>query len=384
MDLLVIYKNITELIPYVKNTRTHSESQIDQLVKSINEFGFTNPILIDNENGVIAGHGRLIAAQKIGIKEIPTIKLSGLTESQKKQYIITDNKLALNAGWDVNLLKLELNELKELKIDMSLTGFTENELEKLLKPEEKKLDDTIPGNIKNIAHLGDIYKLGRHKIMCGDSGNGVDVKKLIGSKAPDLLIYDPPYDYEKAWDLFIPSTKCIVFSDYKTINRAMEIAGNYKYIYQFIWDGCTSWYTPNRPLARHKTALYCSDDPYWNYNDAIYYDDKKRVNKKVRNTRGELDYMPLPNGGVHLQTVYQQRNTEVEGDHPHAKPTNWLRALINGASPDNVVDLFGGSGSTLIAANNIDCYLMEIEPINIDIIIRRWEDFTGETAVRIN
>jgi hypothetical protein len=195
-ELKIEYKKIEDLIPYVNNTRTHNENQVMQIASSIKEFGWTNPILLDGENGIIAGHGRLMAAKKLNETEVPTIQLHGLSESQKKAYIIADNKLALNAGWDDELLKLELAGLKDAGYDLSLIGFNADELKAFEPVTEGLVDEDqvpeVPEEPK--TKLGDIYKLGNHRLMCGDSTSIDAVEKLMNGNEVDLIFTDPPYN----------------------------------------------------------------------------------------------------------------------------------------------------------------------------------------------
>src|SRR5574344_948343 len=192
----IVNKKVIDLIPYINNSRTHNEEQVKQICASINEFGFTNPLLIDEKDNIIAGHGRLLASKKLNMEEVPCIVLSGLIEAQKKAYIIADNKLALNAGWDDELLKLELENLKELDFDISLTGFNIDELDDVLgeekEVEEDDFDCTPPEEPK--AKLGDIYQLGNHRLMCGDSTIAEDVEKFMNGERADLVVTDPPYN----------------------------------------------------------------------------------------------------------------------------------------------------------------------------------------------
>lgn len=193
----IVYKKVNELIPYINNSRTHNEEQINQIVASINEFGFTNPLLIDEKDNIIAGHGRLLASKKLGMEEVPCIVLKGLTEAQKKAYIIADNKMALNAGWDEELLKIELENLKELDFDLELTGFNVDELDDILgnnEEEQEIIEDEVPEVPEEPkAKLGDIYQLGNHRLMCGDSTKLEDVEKLMNGNKADMVFTDPPY-----------------------------------------------------------------------------------------------------------------------------------------------------------------------------------------------
>lgn len=197
----IIYKKVDELIPYINNARTHNDEQVRQICASINEYGFTNPILIDEKNSIIAGHGRLLAAKKLKMKEVPCIVLCGLTEAQKKAYIIADNKLALNAGWNDELLKIEFENLKELDFDLNLTGFSADEIDAILdnieddkEIVEDEFDEEPPEEPK--SKVGDIYQLGNHRLMCGDSTKEEDVAKLMNGNKADMVFTDPPYKIE--------------------------------------------------------------------------------------------------------------------------------------------------------------------------------------------
>ena len=376
---------VERLIPYARNSRTHSPEQVAQIAASIREFGFTNPVLIDADGGIIAGHGRVMGARQLGMTELPCLRLGHLSETQKRAYIIADNKLALNAGWDEEILGLELSELRDADFDLGLLGFDEEELAEIFgstePPGDVVLDGIIDDSVVHRVRVGQIWVLGAHRLMCGDSSNREDVESLLSGAVPDLLIYDPPYEVAEAWEWYFHASAALVFADYRHVINAMRIASLYKHSYQFIWDCCTSWYNQNRPLARHKTAFFCSNDPRWNFDAAVYQDGKHRVAKAVSNTRGEIDYKPLSDGFVHLQTVYQEPNTQQDSSHAHAKPIKWLNALMRGAGGEIILDLFGGSGATIVAAPpGSRVYTMEIEPQSCDRILARWESATGGTA----
>ena len=196
--LEIVYKNIDELLPYVNNARTHDEMQINQIASSIKEFGFNSPIAIDNDNMILCGHGRLLGAKKLGLKEVPTVCLSHLTPQEKKAYILADNKIALNSGWDFDLLKLEFEDLKSVDFNLSLTGFSDNEINDLFNDIDKKeeKDDNFDGEPPEVAksQLGDIWILGEHRLMCGDSTSENDVKALMQDEKADMIFTDPPYN----------------------------------------------------------------------------------------------------------------------------------------------------------------------------------------------
>ena len=206
MELKIIYKKTAELLPYARNARTHSDSQVAQLAASIKEFGFNNPVAIDADGMILCGHGRVMAAQRLGMDQVPTVCLAHLTDIQKKAYILADNKLALNAGWDNDMLKVELEDLKFSDFDLDLVGFSTEELDEIMnqneEPEVEEDDYTVAVPEEPKAKLGEIYILGKHRLMCGDSTSIADVEKLMGDQKADLLLTDPPYnvDYEGGTD----------------------------------------------------------------------------------------------------------------------------------------------------------------------------------------
>src|SRR5699024_2753625 len=193
------YKKVStdSLIPYARNSRTHSDEQVAQIAASIKEFGFLNPIIVDGENGIIAGHGRVMAAQKLGLKELPCIEASHLTDAQRKSYIIADNKLALNAGWDDEMLRIELDELGELGFDLELTGFSLDEIDELQIEEIQEGltdEDAVPDLVDDpVSVMGDVWILGEHRLMCGDSTSIDEVMTLLEGKPADMVNTDPPY-----------------------------------------------------------------------------------------------------------------------------------------------------------------------------------------------
>ena len=219
-------RKVSELIPYANNSRTHSDAQVAQIAASIKEFGWTNPILIDGENGIIAGHGRLLAARKLGHDEVPTIELSTLTEAQKKAYVIADNKLALNAGWDDDVLRIELEALQELEFDLDVLGFDEKELANLLNPEQVEgltdEDDAPPIPEEPKTRLGDIYQLGKHRLMCGDSTSIDAVDKLMDGNIVDMVFTDPPYNVRIEGNEIVIEDKAAG----KTVRLAASLAQN--------------------------------------------------------------------------------------------------------------------------------------------------------------
>jgi hypothetical protein len=380
-----------ELIPYARNSRTHSESQVAQIAGSIREFGFTNPVLIDADNGIIAGHGRVLAAQKLGQDKVPCIRLGHLTDTQRRAYVIADNKLALNAGWDEEMLGLELADLASLDFDVSLTGFSEDELAGLLAEttEGETDEDAVPEvPVDPVTVMGDVWILGRHRIACGDCTDQLVVSRALNGASWDGLVFDPPYEIEELYTSAMlpsmPGKKLLTFWDFKRFATASKSAIDFGWapLYEFIWDNVTSWYTPNRPLARHKACGVFGDDPRWEFDKAIIRDGKKRVAKTVTNTRGSSNYIPL-DGAVHIRTVESFPTTSEGGGHAHSKPMAWIQAIFNGMGCSTMLDLFSGSGTTLIAceATGMTAHAIELNPAYVDVAVKRWQDFTGKTAI---
>lgn len=388
----IVYKKVNELIPYINNSRTHSEEQVNQIVASINEFGFTNPLLIDEKDNIIAGHGRLLASKKLKMEEVPCIVLSGLTEAQKKAYIIADNKMALNAGWDEELLKIELENLKELDFDLELTGFNIDELDDIFQVEEDQeiveddFEVEVPEEPK--AKLGDIYQLGNHKLMCGDSTNKSNIEKLLDGNKVDLLFTDPPYNMHYSGMGIIPENERVqtmVDFDANSINwlsnadfgsmyifTSKDLIPDYLKIFKDWKFNILIWEKTNNPPLTMNTFL--PDIEY-----LLYFHNGNRI------WNNSLKPMEI------YKKVYSSSRQEgqkgIGNVHPTMKPINLICDKLKISSHENsvVLDLFGGSGSTLIACEqlNRNCYMMELDPKYVDVIIKRWEEFTGKKAVLI-
>jgi site-specific DNA-methyltransferase (adenine-specific) len=384
---------VSALIPYAKNSRTHDDAQVAQIAASIKEFGWTNPILVDGDKGVIAGHGRLLAARKLGMVKVPTIELKDMTEAQKKAYVIADNKLALNAGWDTNFLSLELQELKDQDFDLTLLGFDDKELDALLAPETTEGltdEDSVPDTpIEPKTKLGDIYILGNHRLMCGDSTSITDIEKLINGQPVDMTLTDPPYNvaYEGA-------TK----EKLTIINDSM---GNDEFR-QFLRDAFVAADTVMKQGAVF--YIWHADSEGYNFrgacSDAGWKVRQCLIWKKSSLVMGRQDYhwMHEPclygwkDGAAHLWSADRKQTTILEfnkpsrnGEHPTMKPVELFeyQLLNNTKGGDIVLDSFGGSGTTLIAAEKHGRYarIMELDPKYCDVIVKRWEDFTGKKAI---
>ena len=365
----ITQKLVTELIPYVNNSRTHSDEQVAQIAASIKEFGWTNPILVDGDNGIIAGHGRLMAARKLGYKEVPTIELAELTETQKKAYIIADNRLALNAGWDNEMLKLEFDQLAELGFDLELTGFSLEEIEALnpVELEEGLTDeDEVPSlPIDPTTKVGDIYKLGQHRLMCGDSTSLNDVDKLMQGVYPDLIHTDPPYGMNAV------SKSSVLKKNYK-----VDILGD-----------------DNQDVAKDAFnlifGLYPESKHIWwgaNYYSSALPDSECWLVWDKNN--GQSDQTDCELAWANFRSVvrqFTQASEKTNRVHPTQKPVSLMEWIIKRfkLSAKTIADFFGGSGSTLIAAekNGIQAFIMEFDPKFCDVIVKRWEEFTGKKAV---
>jgi DNA modification methylase len=385
-NLKIVYKPITDLIPYANNSRTHSDDQVLQIASSIKEFGFTNPVLVDDEGGIVAGHGRVMAAKKLNLKEVPTITLSGLSEAQKKAYIIADNKLALNAGWDDEMLRIEFDALKEMDFDLEMTGFDLDEINGLMPDEINEGltdEDAVPDVPEEpITKLGDIYQLGNHRLMCGDSTSIDAVEKLVNNNKIDLCYTDPPYGINEKADRskrkgVAEGTKYVDFKD-DTIDYAVEA-------YQIV-EGVLNiprqvWWGAN---------YYCHALPQ--SNNWFVWD--KRVDEKMKDTQSdcELAWVKSKWSSVRIfRHLWKGMMKDSERGQHRVHPTQKPVALAEWSfdyfkDVNTVLDLFGGSGSTLMACEKTkrSCFMMEFEPHYCDVIVKRWEDFTGQKAVLLN
>lgn len=377
----IVNKKVIDLIPYINNSRTHNEEQINQIVASINEFGFTNPLLIDEKDNIIAGHGRLLASKKLGMEEVPCIVLSGLTEAQKKAYIIADNKLALNAGWDDELLNLELENLKELDFDISLTGFNIDELDDVLgeekEVEEDDFDCTPPEEPK--SKYGQIYRLGTHYLMCGDSTKLEDVEKLMGETKADLLITDPPYNvnYEGG-----TKDKLKIENDNMSNDEFYQFLNNvFINAYTVLKDGASFyvWYASrevvNFQTSIEKSGLTVKQELIWNKNSLV-------IGRQDYQWKHEPCLYGWKEGAKHgwysdrkQTTILNFDRPQRNAEHPTMKPIPLFAYLIGNSSKqgDIIADGFGGSGTTMVACHQMKRkgYLVEFDPKYCQVIIDR-------------
>jgi len=369
---------VDKLIPYAKNARTHSDEQVAQIAGSIKEFGFNNPILVDKDNSVIAGHGRLMAARKLGMDKVPVVELQHLTESQRKAYVLADNRIALNSGWDTSMLSLELQDLKD-DIDLSLLGFDPDELDALLNPIEETEGLTDEDAVPDVpdepkTKLGDIYILGNHRLMCGDSTSIDDVEDLVDGVTIDMVYTDPPYGISH-------SGKGITANGVEGNNFGEILGDDDISIAVDSFNLCQSMY----PNAFHIFwgANYYASCLINGYGWIVW--DKQREGNTF--SGAELAYV---NKGVRVDVFRHMWHGMVKASehgqkrvHPTQKPTALAKwCFDNYGKPQTVLDLFGGSGSTLIACEETkkNCLMMELDPKYCDVIVKRWENFTGKKA----
>jgi len=399
--LEIISKNIDELIPYVNNARTHDDKQIGQLASSIKEFGFNNPILIDKDNGIIAGHGRLLAGKKLGLKEVPTIMLEHLTEAQRKAFILADNRIAMNSGWDLELLSLELKNLDDLDVDLIELGFDAKELNSLLEPEQvegNNDEDEIPEVPEEpTSKLGDLYQLGNHRLMCGDSTSSTDLAKLMGDDKAEMVFTDPPWNVDYGSNLANGKYK-----DRSIMNDSMSTEDFKDFMFnvftnmsQYSQKGCPTYVVMSAQEWGNCMLTLSLADYHWS-STIIWNKDTLVISRKDYHTKYEPIWYGWLNGSPRLKEVDDRKQSDVwdiqrpkkSELHPTMKPIELIeRCIRNSSNHGNIIlDLFGGSGSTLIASEktNRSARLMELDPKYCDVIIQRWEEFTGKKAEKID
>jgi site-specific DNA-methyltransferase (adenine-specific) len=396
MPLEITYRKVDDLIPYARNSRTHSSSQVNQIAGSIKEFGFTNPILIDGEGVIIAGHGRVMAARLLDLPEVPTITLANLTESQKKAYVIADNKLAMNAGWDEEMLKVEFEDLIQSGFDVGLTGFDPDELQSF------DINDTIPESVEKDAmpeiendpciKVGDVIGIGDHRIVCGDSTDPLVIQSLMGGDLADLLVTDPPYNvnYEgktkkaltiKNDSLQDEDFRAFLFLALKCADSVMK-PGAVFYIWHADSEGFNfrgacrdvGWKVRQCLIWKKNSLVMGRQDYHWQHEPCLY---------------GWRD------GAAHLWASDRKQTTVLEFDrpsrndiHPTMKPVDLIEYTIcnNTKGKDLVLDIFLGGGSTLIACETSGrkCRGVELDPKYVQAVIQRWCDLTKRDDIVIN
>nr|DAZ45306.1 MAG TPA: adenine specific DNA methyltransferase [Caudoviricetes sp.] len=382
--------DVDKLIPYVNNARTHSKEQINKLRASIREFGFINPVIIDRDYNVIAGHGRILASQEEGIDKVPCVFVDYLTDAQKKAYIIADNRMALDADWDEELLKIEIESLKDEDFDLSFTGFDESELLDLFgddskgKVEDDNFDLSSALEKASFVEKGDVWTIGKHRLMCGDATSKEDVETLMGDTKGNLILTDPPYgvSFKSSSGLTIENDSMkndefynFLLSAFKNMADHLEKGGS-AYVFHadteglnfrkafvdsgFHLAGCCIWVKNSLVLGR--------SDYQWQHEPVLYgfmqngkhrwYSDRKQT------------------------TIWNFDKPKKNSNHPTSKPLDLLSYPISNSTQENavVIDTFGGSGSTLMACEKMNriCYTMELDEKYASVILRRYVEDTGD------
>ncbi len=383
---------IDKLIPYARNARTHSDDQVAQIAASIKEWGWTTPVLVDEDGGIIAGHGRTLAAQRLKMTEVPVMVAKGWSDAKKRAYVLADNRLALNAGWDNEMLALELAEIGELGFDLDLTGFTAEEIAALTPVEVTEgltdPDDAPPLPENPRTRPGDIWLMGKHRLLCGDSTSMDDLAKLTDGQLVDMWLTDPPYNVA-----YEGKTK-------EALTIKNDEMGDDQFR-QFLRDAYTAADTVMKPGAVF--YIWHADSEGYNFRgaaqDAGWKVRQCLIWKKSSMVMGRQDYhwkhepclYGWKEGAGHLWAADRKQTTILEfekptrnGEHPTMKPVALFeyQLLNNTKGGDQVLDSFGGSGTTLIAAekNGRIARLMELDPKYCDVIVKRWQEFTGKIA----
>lgn len=413
------------LVPYARNSRTHSPAQVAQVANSILEFGFTNPVLIDADNGIIAGHGRVMAAQSLGLAEVPCIRLGYLTDAQKRAYIIADNQVALNSGWDEDMLRAELMDLRDVDFDLDLIGFDAEFLEDMLEedqPENPNDADHVPNvPVTPVTKAGDVWVLGKHRIMCGDSTDAESVALLMNGCAADLCFTSPPYGQQR--DYIDAKEHC---SDWDNLMRGVftsipmkqdgQVLVNLGLIHRDgewvpYWDRWIEWMReqgwrrfgwyvwdqgPGMP-GDGNGRLAPSHEFIWHFNRKSVGAKKSRECKHAGEPSGggqrgrdgvvkqrSSGSAPVQSHAIQDSVFRVNRQGAIHGadGHPAPYPVG-LPLLAMQSWPGLVYEPFSGSGTTIIAAEKTGqrCYAMELTPNYVDIAIKRWQEFTGKQAV---
>ena len=383
--------SIEKLVPYINNARTHSPEQINKLRSSLREFGFINPVIIDRDYGVIAGHGRLLAAKEEGIEKIPCVFADHLTEAQKKAYIIADNRMAMDAGWDEELLRVEIEALKDMDFDPMLTGFDEDELADLFggsDGEDVKDDDfDLTSALEKAAFVekGDIWTVGRHRLMCGDATKKEDVDLLMGDKTANLILTDPPYgvSFKSGSGLTIQNDNIkgtefyqFLFDAFTNMREHLEKGGS-AYCFHADTEGLTfrqafidaGFHLAGVCIWVKNSLVLGRSDYQWQHEPVLYgflQDGKHKWYSDRKQT-----------------TIWNFDKPKRNADHPTSKPLDLLSYPIKNSTQENgiVIDTFGGSGSTMMAceAMNRTCYMMELDEKYASVILRRYVENTGDT-----
>ena len=383
---------VASLVPYARNARTHSEKQVAQIAASIREWGWTNPVLVDGEGSIIAGHGRVMAAQKLGLQDIPVMVAEGWSEAQRKAYVLADNQLAMNAGWDIEMLKIEIGELNSDGFNLDLIGFDDKVLADLLNDPTEGLtdpDDVPEPPAEPVTVLGDVWVMGNHRIICGSSTEADVVDKLLGSVKPHLMVTDPPYgvEYDPEWREragvnTATAAKGKVLNDDKADWREAWalFPGEVAYVWHAglfagtVADSLMACdFVLRSQIIWAKSQMVMSRGDYHWQHEPMWYAVKK-------SKTGHYD------GGRKQTTLWEiEKPRKSETGHGTQKPVECMkRPIENNSSPGQAVyEPFSGSGTTIIAGEMTGrhVYAIELNPSYVDIAVTRWQNFTGQKAI---
>jgi DNA modification methylase len=386
-SLTIDYRPVAALIPYARNARTHTDAQVAEIAGSIRAFGWTNPVLVDGDSGIIAGHGRVLAARKLGMTTVPVIELAGMSDAEKRAYIIADNKLAMKAGWDESMLAAEIGDLKDLGFDLTLTGFDFAEIADLLKGDAAVFADDAPAPPEHpLTRPGDVWTLGVHRLVCGDATSPEVVADALAGGLADMVFTDPPYNVayakgklkkaianddlgkdfgaflENACRAMLPATKgaiyiCISGAEIDVLKAAFAAAGGH-------WSTFVIW---------SKNAFTLGRSDYQRQYEPILYGWAEGGDHYWCGARDQSD-------------IWQIDKPRVNDLHPTMKPLALVERAIRNSSKsrDTILDPFAGSGTTLMAAEATgrQAALVELDPAYCDVIVRRWQEGTGGKASR--
>ncbi|WP_102108827.1 site-specific DNA-methyltransferase [Oceaniglobus roseus] len=382
---------VAELIPYARNARTHSEAQVALIAGSIREFGFNNPVLVDGANGIIAGHGRVLAARKLGLDRVPVIELGHLTEAQKRAYILADNRLAEQAGWDRELLALELGDLADLGVELPDLGFEAAEIDALLNAgaADPREEDTPEPPVDPVSQPGDLWHLGPHRLLCGDATDPAAVARVLDGVTPTLMVTDPPYgvNYDPAWRNRAGASETKRTGKVRNDDRAdwREAWALFPGDVAYVWHGALHAGTVADSLAATgfgirsqiiwaKERLVLSRGHYHWMHEPCWYAVREGRKGHWSGDRTQTTLWTIPSRDQDATTV-----------HGTQKPVECMRRpMLNNTSPGQAVyEPFCGSGSALIAAETTGrvCHAVELDPAYVDVAVLRWQAFTGRQAV---
>ena len=388
------------LIPYARNSRTHSESQVDKIAASIKEFGFLNPIIVDGDGGIVAGHGRLLAAKKLGMEYLPTIEADHLTDAQRRAYVIADNRLALDAGWDDDLLRVEFDDLRADGFDLELTGFTLDEISALQIEEVKGLtdEDSVPEVPEDpITVEGDVWLLGNHRLMCGDSTSIDAVDKLMDGQKPNTMVTDPPYGVEldQSWRDDALGSKALGKGNAGLVENDDQadwtdvwalFTGNVAYVWHaskftdVVMESLRkTGLEPSQQIIWNKSVMVMGRSDYHFKHEPCWYAIRKGQGHNWKGDRKQTtiwDASP-PN---HIMGGSKEEKTT----HPTQKPAAlYEKSYLNHTNPgEYVYEPFGGSGTSIVVCEKLGrrSLTMELDPKYCDVIVKRWQEYTGNDA----